>query len=266
MGPKKHSAVKPKNTAAPAREQPPPDWPPFKPLLQASDLSLSTVVESQIFVVKNFWTGTLCKNYVSFLKGLPLTTTPGKPKRGDALRVNDRFQVMDEGFANRLWVDTGLRELVCGGDEDVGGEEVMSPEERKELWGGEPLGLNPSIRIYRYTKGQYFDCHYDESNVLTLNTKPTPMPAKTTWTFLLYLTSSATGCQGGETAFYPDDLPGKKSAIEKEIVVGLETGMALVHKHGNDCMLHEGREVTDGEKWVIRTDLCVKREKSRFAD
>lgn len=63
------------------------------------------------------------------------------------------------------------------------------------------------------------------------------MPAKTTWTFLLYLTSSATGCQGGETAFYPDDLPGKKPAIEKEIVVGLETGMALLHKHGNDCML-----------------------------
>ena len=31
-------------------------------------------------------------------------------------------------------------------------------------------------------------------------------------------------------------------------------------------MLHEGREVTEGEKWVIRTDLCVRREKSRFAD
>jgi hypothetical protein len=25
--------------------------------------------------------------------------------------------------------------------------------------GGEPIGLNPSIRIYRYTKGQFFDCH-----------------------------------------------------------------------------------------------------------
>ena len=37
--------------------------------------------------------------------------------------------------------------------------------------------------------------------------------------------------------FYPDDLPGKKSPIEKEVVVGLETGMLLLHKHGNDCML-----------------------------
>lgn len=60
---------------------------------------------------------------------------------------------------------------------------------------------------------------------------------KTTWTILLYLTSPATGCVGGETVFYPDDLPGRKSPLEKEIVVGLETGMLLLHKHGNDCML-----------------------------
>jgi hypothetical protein len=62
-------------------------------------------------------------------------------------------------------------------------------------------------------------------------------PARTTWTLLLYLTSPATGCQGGETVFYPDDIPGKKSAIEKEVVISLETGMLLLHKHGNDCML-----------------------------
>lgn len=109
---------------------------------------------------------------------------------------------------------------------------------------------------------------------------------------LLYLTSEATGCQGGETVFYPDDIPGKNSLIKEEIAVSLETGMLLLHKHGNDCMLvsyfnqlvylqcpryhynfdtdtysqHEGREVTDGEKWVIRSDLCVRRGKSRFAD
>ena len=77
----------------------------------------------------------------------------------------------------------------------------------------------------------------DESNVLTLNTKPSPTPVKTTWTLLLYLTSAATGCQGGETVFYPDDMPGKPSPLEKEIAVSLETGMLLLHKHGNDCML-----------------------------
>ncbi len=67
-----------------------------------------------------------------------MTTTPGKPKKGDALRFNDRFQVIDDQFANRLWEETGLRELVCSGNAggDVGDEdeEMMSPEERKELW------------------------------------------------------------------------------------------------------------------------------------
>ncbi len=52
-------------------------------------------------------------------------TTPGAPKRGDALRVNDRFQIFDEGFANRLWTETGLRELVCGCDGDDGTNEEL---------------------------------------------------------------------------------------------------------------------------------------------
>lgn len=25
--------------------------------------------------------------------------------------------------------------------------------------GGEVVGLSPNIRVYRYSKGQYFDCH-----------------------------------------------------------------------------------------------------------
>lgn len=89
------------------------------------------------------------------------------------------------------------------------------------------------------------------------------MAAKTTWTILLYLTSRATGCQGGETVFYPDaPATGKRKRSQGApgpIVVSPEVGLLLLHRHGKDCMVHEGREVTDGEKWIIRTDLCVKR-------
>jgi len=77
----------------------------------------------------------------------------------------------------------------------------------------------------------------DESNSLSLSSKSGPVLAKTTWTLLLYLTSPATGCIGGETVFYPDELPGKNNVVQKETVVGLETGMCLLHRHGNDCML-----------------------------
>lgn len=140
------------------------------------------------------------------------------------------------------------------------------------------VGLNPNIRIYRYSKGQFFDQHCmhlpllplftlilthadDDSNNVTLPGNPS-VQAKTTWTLLLYLTSPATGCIGGETVFYPEPPPGKKKSkapAPPPFVVDLEVGMALLHRHGADCMLHEGREVTQGEKWVIRSDLCVRR-------
>ena len=119
----------------PSNDQPPaPNWPALKPLPPPSDLSLSTLVESQIILIPNFWTKKLCKNYVAFLGSLPLITTPGKPKKGEALRVNDRFQVMDEAFANRLWLETGLKELICGHEARSDDEETMSAEERNELW------------------------------------------------------------------------------------------------------------------------------------
>ncbi len=47
------------------------------------------------------------------------------------MRVNDRFQIQDEGFAERLW-ESGIRGLVMGT-----GEEGMcwaSEAERREIW------------------------------------------------------------------------------------------------------------------------------------
>jgi len=236
-----------------------PDWPALHPIGTADDLSLRSLHQNQIVVVRNLWTSTLCKKFVSFLSTLPLTTTPGTPKRGNAVRVNDRYQIDDPAFSKSLWEDTALKELVNQAFVDGA---LLSTDEKLQLWGGELLGLNPNIRIYRYSKGQLFDQHYDESNNISFPSTDgeKEVPSKTTWTLLLYLTSSATGCIGGETVFYPEVLSKKsKAPPPSPIVVSLETGMALLHRHGKDCMLHEGREVTSGEKWVIRSDLCVKR-------
>lgn len=100
----------------------------------------------------------------------------------------------------------------------------------------------------------------DDSNNVSFpsSTSPNAQPAKTTWTLLLYLSSTATGCQGGATIFHPEPS-GKRQAAPEPIVAELEVGLALLHRHGKECLLHEGQEVTEGEKWVIRTDLCVKR-------
>ncbi|KAJ9155355.1 Prolyl 4-hydroxylase, alpha subunit [Pleurostoma richardsiae] len=218
-------------------------WPAFKPPLPLIDLALEELVPGKVVIIRNFWPKSLCRDYVSFLKTLPLAQIAGKPKRGMAPRQNDRFQVDDPQFSTRLWLETGLREALLA--EDIA-----------QSWGGDVVGLSPNIRVYRYSKGQFFDCHYDDSNSLTVQSDTLEkIPAKTTWTLLLYLTSAAEGCIGGETVFYPNDSKSPRNAI----AVPPETGMLLLHKHGDDCMLHEGAEVTAGEKWVLRSDLCVRR-------
>lgn len=98
-----------------------PSWPAFKPPLPMIDLQPESLLDSRVLLIRNFWPKSLCRDYVSFLRSLPLTTTPGKPKRGDAVRVNDRFQVQDQGFANRLWLETGLKQ-------------TLLDDEWKDLW------------------------------------------------------------------------------------------------------------------------------------
>lgn len=150
MAPKGKAAKQPKQTPkannAVQQQQPPPNWPPLNPVLPSDSLTLETLLADQILTISNLWTSTLCAKYVAFLRSLPLATTPGVPKKGDAVRVNDRFQIEDAGFAERLWSETGLKDVV---------ESVQD----KKLWGGEVLGLNSNIRIYRYSKGQFFDQH-----------------------------------------------------------------------------------------------------------
>ena len=126
---------------------PKPAWPALKPLVPSSDLALETVLADQIVVIRKLFPASLCQRYVSFLSALPLATTPGVPKKGEAVRVNDRFEISDWGFAEQLWRRTALKELV----------------EEQGFWGGELLGLNPRIRIYRYSEGQFFGQHCTRS-------------------------------------------------------------------------------------------------------
>ncbi|PWY92591.1 hypothetical protein BO70DRAFT_348935 [Aspergillus heteromorphus CBS 117.55] len=244
-----------------------PQLAPLRPLLPSTSLTLEPLLPDQIYLIRNFFPSTLCKTYTSFLASLPLTTTPGKPKKGDAVRVNDRFQIQDERFAEMLWSQTALRELVMhpdgydydygsyeDGDGDEEREQKKNDHDVKHTWGGDPLGLNANIRIYRYSKGQFFAQHYDDSNTLTF-TRPNdpPRAGRTTWTLLIYLT----GCEGGETVFYPEATRANRNPAP--VSVAPEPGMALLHRHGDRCMLHEGKEVRQGEKWVLRSDLVVAR-------
>ncbi|GKU00081.1 2og-fe oxygenase superfamily protein [Fusarium langsethiae] len=113
----KNKASKPGKVEASAPlPQAPPSWPAFKPPLPVVDLVPEPhPLTSKVVLIPSFFPRSLCRDYVAFLKTLPLQTTPGRPKRGEAVRVNDRFQIDSQDFATRLWEQTGLKEALIQG-------------------------------------------------------------------------------------------------------------------------------------------------------
>ena len=58
------------------------------------------------------------------------------------------------------------------------------------------------------------------------------------------------GLEGGETVFY---------AEQREVLrVSPVAGLALVHRHGRECLLHESLPVQKGLKYVLRSDLVFE--------
>lgn len=202
-------------------------------------------------------------------KKIEFSTTEMPPRKNYAARVNDRAVMVDRVAARLLWAS--LREaLTLQQDSD----DTETAEMIKELFDN-CIGLNENFRVYRYRPGHYFGQHYDESvfvQVEDCTTNPDKIAVKrgvTRWTLLIYLTGEAEGeVSGGATMFYPEiGVPvgtskGKSKSKEggsnntvNAIEVLLEKGTLLLHKHGQDCLLHEGALVTSGAKWVLRSDM-----------
>lgn len=103
--------------------------------------------------------------------------------------------------------------------------------------GRRPCGLNPMLRIYKYEPKQVFGAHFDQSMMVG--------GSSTEYTLLVYLSGEL---GGGETVFYGNR--GKVVAA-----VQPQEGLALLHRHGAACLLHEARPVTRGVKYVLRSDV-----------
>ena len=124
----------------------------------------------------------------------------------------------------------------------------------------QPVSCNPNLRLYKYTKGQWFGRHVDDSNKINFasvqkqnNGVGSPFSlsdvkeAQTEMTVLFYLSS----CRGGATRFH---LPtGKQSGKGKKADCSVafvpEEGAVLVHVHGDHCLEHEAEPVLDGVKY-----------------
>ena len=153
------------------------------------------------------------------------------PAYGEAFRDNERLQVQDERLAETLWRATGLCHVCASLADEI----------------GEPVGLNPNLRFYRYDRGQRFGKHIDESNDLGGG-------RYTQFTLLIYLSP----CGGGQTIFYGGGGGGGRRGSRQLAAVSPAPGLALLHRHGACCLEHEGAAVTAGCKYVLRSDVVFQ--------
>ncbi|KAF4603544.1 hypothetical protein EYR38_003958 [Pleurotus pulmonarius] len=209
------------------------------PTIASKDyLECRTLLDDQILLIDNFLTAAECKNYVQFIDNLPLELTPPK-KRGEAERNN--CQSIFDPLCGILWAVA----LAIPAPRPFSSypSTWRSAESHHS-----PVDCNSNIRLYKYNPGQHFGPHYDDS------VRDPATGLESEWTILIYLTGVEDGVEGGETIFYNE----QKGKAREAITAPLTRGTALLHRHGSECLLHEGSPVRKGTKYILRSDLMFK--------
>ncbi|KAI9308202.1 hypothetical protein BJ944DRAFT_260711 [Cunninghamella echinulata] len=219
----------------------------FPKLSTKKELQITELEPNQIYIIEDFFNKKECEQVINYFNTHlpPIPPNSLIPKSGEAFRSNDRQSLKSKELADILW-RMGLSQL-C----------VQQPDFFQASLPRKPCGLNSNIRIYRYQLGQKFEAHYDDS------VKDDITGLWTDWTLLIYLNDD--GLKGGETCFYKnhDDGNNQKQKKKKKkeptppIIIQPKQGLALLHRHGQHCLLHEALEVTQGVKWVLRSDVLI---------
>jgi hypothetical protein len=143
-------------------------------------------------------------------------------------RSNSRVQIENRVFA-RVLFDRVKRFMPDRGDWEV-------------------CGLNPQFRFCKYDPGQDFKQHvdgvFDESAT-----------CKSFFTLNVYLNQEF---EGGATRFYLDESDSTR--VSRSIKP--QTGLALFFDHRKRSFLHDGEEVQNGQKYIMRTDVMYRKRES----
>lgn len=176
-----------------------------------------------LYVIRDFFSAEECRRLVAFSERLgyadaPLTTPFGF--------------ILNKEVRNNTRVMVDLPELATAVFERA---KPFLPG-RVSRW--RLHGMNERFRFYRYDVGQRFQRHYDWS--FWRNAEE-----ESQLTFMVYLNDEFAG---GRTNFYYENERLKASVMPRR-------GTALVFAHGQ---LHEGKPVTSGRKYVLRTDVMYR--------
>lgn len=201
-----------------------------------------------------------CAPFIALMRDVPDIPAPVSTPQGPVVKVdarnNSRLIIDDEERAD--WVWQRVRNHVPA-----------------RLFNADAVGVNERFRLYRYRSGQRFKLHRDGAFIRNDN-------EESRLTLIFYL---SIGCVGGDTVLH-EPMLATSSDKEKEILAAYgahainataanpatatapfahppeggrvrpAVGRALFFQHR---VVHEGAEVTSGEKLVLRTDVMYRR-------
>ncbi len=138
-----------------------------------------------------------------------------------------------------------------------------------EQWQGQTAqGINARFRFYKYKKGDFFSPHTDGawpgSRVVNKQLVASAYPnLYSQYTYLIFLSDDY---QGGRTQFMVNQAdpgkPAKNPKNAKVVPVRTPKGAVLCFPHGTHPLhcLHASEEITQGTKYVIRTDILFGQD------
>jgi len=228
---------------------PPNDDPNRKPIQYEEILG-----EDRGFLLYNLLSELECSYYINESEKLGLQDLTYQKR----YRNNSRCIVLSPQICDSIW--QRLKDYIMPIN--------LEPDDYKQTGKGYrlegtwiPVGLNPCWRICKYVPGGHFGPHFDGPYVRNLDERSLK-------TLNIYLNG---GFEGGTTNFvkesqslHPDEN-GHFCAEEQNILhrVVPAAGMALVFNHH---ILHEGEELKSDVKYLMRSDVMFRRQKSPEID
>ncbi|KAJ1970223.1 hypothetical protein IWQ62_000050 [Dispira parvispora] len=216
-------------------------------------LTLTELVTDHVYTISNLFSSSECLQWIALAEhqlGFPSVPRQIVPKRGEAFRNNARISILDPNAADQLWHSSGLAQLI---QSEWSRGKSLARLPSAVTRGKQPVGLNGQLRLYRYDPGQRFGKHYDDTVIDTLG-------RQSEFTLLIYLNDagtdplnvlgkkSHTSSAGGETVFH---IP----QTSQPLSITPRGGLALLHRHGANCLLHEANPVHGGVKYILRSDI-----------
>ncbi len=197
---------------------------------EVRSLEEKRIENHDIFLISNFFTNKECESLIkaSELAGF------SSIDYDKTYRSNDRMMTQSEDLTqmvyNRILKSKFLPRMII--------QENMQ-------W--ELSGVNSQFRFCRYLPSQHFSKHLDGRFILTDY-------EKSFFTLNIYLNDNY---ENGSTRFYLNDID--TSMITHSIKP--YTGLAVVFNHETKSYLHDGQIVTQGTKYLLRTDIMYTTEK-----